>query len=94
MYHTHDHTPRRSFQNGSTHAAKTALPAPREMMVRPLYHGHSYQQLTVRLVVSCFPIQALYTRIIHRVLFQYVLLRTSVLGLCPAFRSQRLEEHV
>jgi hypothetical protein len=35
-----------TFQTGSTHAAKTAPPAPREM-VWPLYHGHSYQQLTV-----------------------------------------------
>jgi hypothetical protein len=35
-----------TFQTGSTHAAKTVPPAPREM-VRHLYRGHSYQQLTV-----------------------------------------------
>jgi hypothetical protein len=35
-----------TFQTGSTHTAKTAPPAPQEM-VWPLYHGHSYQQLTV-----------------------------------------------
>jgi hypothetical protein len=35
-----------TFQTGSTHAAKTAPPAPREMVL-PLYHGHSYQQQTV-----------------------------------------------
>jgi hypothetical protein len=37
-----------TFQTGSTHAAKTAPPAPR-VMVWPLYHGHSCQQLTVSL---------------------------------------------
>jgi hypothetical protein len=35
-----------TFQIGSTHANKTPTLAPREM-VRPLYHDHSYQQLTV-----------------------------------------------
>jgi hypothetical protein len=44
-----------TFQTGNTHAAKTALPAPREM-VWPLYHGHSYQQLTVQVSTSIEPI--------------------------------------
>jgi hypothetical protein len=47
-----------TFQTGSTHATKTAPPAPREM-VRPFYHGHSYQQLTVAVVMQTLTIRYL-----------------------------------